>query len=114
MCIEGHPMYCHGRYSESITNKTENNESRTRNKEQPARAVHQKKPQRTPAVTKCPQMGCVRTPTVGMECCRHFCDTCTIEARLDDHLSREFHSCASQIQTLIEIPREPAQAAIHI
>ena len=45
---------------------------------------------------------------------RHFGDRTPAEARLDDHLGREFHADAAQIETAYTSPGETAQAAVNV
>src|SRR5262245_19595517 len=114
MRIKRDTVYRKAWHCDRIAQNAQKDERSTRYDKQPARAVHQKKAKRPPAVAIGLEMRGMGSPTIRMQGNWHFSDFFPIQTRLDDHFSREFHTGAAKIQALEEGLGKSSQAAIHV
>src|SRR5215471_15103732 len=83
--------------------ESDDQQSRTGEKEQPVWRVHQHEAQASPAVTKAAQMR--RTPAlVGPKNNRDFCNPSADLRSLDNHFQRKLHTGAAHIQAIVQSP----------
>src|SRR5258705_13626865 len=114
MGIKCNPTCRHSRQSQRISDHSQNDQHSARIEKQPARAIHQKESQRAPAVAKCLEVWLVGLAPIGMKGDRDLSNLSAVDVRLDDHFGREFHSCTSQTQPVIEFLGEASQSTINI
>src|SRR5258706_6247416 len=112
--IEVNSADSNARKPNRISGYPQSNQRQPGNQEKPTRTVEQEKPERAPAIPKCPQVRRGSEASVRIQGDRDFRDPRAVKTALDDHLAGELHPQAPVSQSLFKIPSATSKAAINI
>ena len=105
----------HGaRKDHTIARGAEEHQHKARREEEPSRTVQQEEAERPPPVAHGAEVRRMRDPPILVQRDGNLGDVALKEAGLDQHLRRELHSGAAEVQVVVEVAPERAHAAVDV